>query len=641
MCGICGIHGGIADDSLRETVDLMNAGLAHRGPDDGGQYDAGNCSIAMRRLSIIDLRGGHQPLANEDGSLTIVFNGEIYNFQQLRRKLEQSGRHLFRTKSDTEVILHLYEDEGAHTPALLNGMFAFCIFDQRDQSLFIARDRFGEKPLYYSVIDGQFGFSSELPSLLEWRQIRRKVDYTALAHLLRFGYVQQPLTLFEGVFQLPPGHFLHWREQNLTVRRYFTPMYAPDSRLADEQAAVEALQSELMKAVASQMVADVPLGAFLSGGIDSSTVVAAMQRQSSRPVKTFTARFEYSAYDESHIARAVAQHLGTDHHEFVITDAGFHPDDMWRVIHHFGQPFLDSSAIPTYMISKQIRGHATVALSGDGGDEVFAGYRFFSDALNVDRLARLPSPVLTAGKTAMNSIMHLPGLRRHSVLRKARRALEIASLPETIRPAYIETLFNGEETAALVSRTSPVHDSCDLDSYARTIFDGVGYASRLRQLMHYATVYRLPEDMLAKVDRMSMANSLEVRCPLLSAEVSSLAMRLPDHLLIRRNTRKYLLRQAGRQWLPEVIYSHPKMGFTIPLHTFLNTHYEELCNRYLLHSNAPLIREMFRRDALQTIMRRAYSVKLSNAETSVHRSSHQLWGLLQLGAWAEAFNVTG
>jgi asparagine synthase (glutamine-hydrolysing) len=619
----------------------MNAGLTHRGPDDSGQYDTENCSIAMRRLSIIDLQGGHQPLANEAGLLTIVFNGEIYNFQQLRRKLEQSGRHLFRTKSDTEVILHLYEDEGAHTPALLNGMFAFCIFDQRDQSLFIARDRFGEKPLYYAVLNGQLGFSSELPSLLRWQQVRRKINYTALAHLLRFGFVPQPLTLFEGLFQLPPGHYLHWREQNVKLGRYFAPMYAPDSRLADERTAVEALQKAIMSAVASQMVADVPIGAFLSGGIDSSTVVAAMQRQSSRPVKTFTARFEYSAYDESHIARAVAQHLGTEHHEFVITDAGFHPDDMWRVINHFGQPFLDSSAIPTYMISKQIRGHATVALSGDGGDEVFAGYRFFSEALTVDRLARLPSPALTAGKTVMNSITRLPLFRRHSVIRKARRAFEIAELPETIRPAYMETLFNSDEIADLVSPASPVDSVCDLDSYARGIFDDVGDASRLRQLMHYATVYRLPEDMLAKVDRMSMATSLEVRCPLLSEEVSSLAMKLPDRLLIRRNTRKYLLRQAGRQWLPNVVYSHPKMGFTIPLHTFLNTHYGELCNRYLIHSRAPLIRDMFRKDALQTIVHRAYSVKRSNAETSVHRSSHQLWGLLQLGAWAEAFSVTG
>jgi asparagine synthase (glutamine-hydrolysing) len=617
----------------------MNYAMEHRGPDDTGQFDGDGCSIAMRRLSIIDLQGGRQPMHNEDGSLAIVFNGEIYNFKELRRELEKSGRHIFRTHSDTEVILHLFEDRGAKAPSLLRGMFAFCIYDRRENALFLARDRFGEKPLYYAVRDNAFAFSSELPSLLLWDKLPRKLNYTALYYLLNFGYVPPPLTLFEGVLQLPAGHSLVWRDRMATVARYFDPIYAPDQVFSDERVAVEALQAELTKAVAGQMIADVPIGAFLSGGIDSSTVVAAMQRQSSRPVKTFTVRFECAAYDESAVARAVATHLGTDHHEFVITDASFQAEDMWRVIRHFGQPFLDSSAIPTYLISRQIRQHATVALSGDGGDEVFAGYRFFTDAMRVDRLARLPRPILSFGAGFVSAMSTLPQLRCQALLRKVRRAFEVASLPEDIRPAHVETLFNPAEVNNLMAPALAAPLRRIDDTYTRLVMEAVSDASRLRQLMHYSTVFRLPEDMLSKVDRMSMATSLEVRCPLLSTEVSDLAMRLPDRLLIRGKTRKYLLRQAGLEWLPPVVYSHPKMGFTIPLHTFLNGHYDELCARYLTGGKHFFIRQLFRKDAVENIVARGRALKRSNAETSVHRTSHQLWALLQLGAWAECYDV--
>jgi asparagine synthase (glutamine-hydrolysing) len=640
MCGICGLHSASEDDSLAATVASMNSALEHRGPDHSGQFDTNGCSMAMRRLSIIDLQGGRQPMENEDGSLSVVFNGEIYNFRALRNQLEKSGRHTFKTNSDTEVILHLFEDCGTETPSLLHGMFAFCVYHPGKDTLFLARDRFGEKPLYYAVRDGALAFSSELPSLLRWNRIPRKLNYTALYYFLSFGYVPPPLTFFEGVLQLPAGHFLVWRNRQATVTRYFNPVYTPDATLSDENVAAEALQDALVKAVASQMIADVPLGAFLSGGIDSSTVVAAMQHQSSRPVKTFNVRFECTAYDESAVARAVAAHLKTDHHEFVITNASFDTEDMWRVIRHFGQPFLDSSAIPTYLISRQIRQHATVALSGDGGDEVFAGYRFFTDAMKVDQLARVPRWLLSGGSGVITAMSRMPGFKRHSSLRKARRAFEIARLPEDVRPAHLETLFKPFEANGLMSAQATEKLRLTHDTYTPQVLGAVSSATRLRQLMHYSTAFRLSEDMLAKVDRMSMATSLEVRCPLLSTEVTDLAMRLPDEMFVRDNTRKYLLRQAGRNWLPPVVYSHPKMGFTIPLHTFLNGHYDELCARYLTGRNHPVIRDLFRADAVNDVISRARSFKCSNAENSVHSSSHQLWGLLQLAAWAECYDVS-
>jgi asparagine synthase (glutamine-hydrolysing) len=618
----------------------MNAALQHRGPDDTGQLDVPCCSIAMRRLSIIDLKGGHQPMFNEDGSLAIVFNGEIYNFQEIRHQLENSGRHQFRTRSDTEVILHLYEEKGAETPALLRGMFSFCIYDRNEDSMFLARDRFGEKPLYYSIHNGALAFSSELPSLLQWNKLPRKLNVTALFYLLNFGFIPPPLTMFQQIVQLPAGHSLLWRHQTSTITGYFHPVYSPDKALSDERTAVEALQVELTKAVKSQMISDVPLGAFLSGGIDSSTVVAAMQQHSSRPVKTFTVRFEPHDYDESAIARQVAQHLGTEHHEFFIGNGGFEAEDLWRILGHFGQPFLDSSAIPTYWISRQIRQHATVALSGDGGDEMFAGYRFFTDSLAVDRLARVPRPFLALGRGILANVTTLPGRRQEELLRKARRALELTRLPAWTRPAYMETLFDAQEMQRLITPELSRQFAGVTDTYTSQTLSEADYAGRLRQLMHYWAAFRLPEDMLAKVDRMSMAASLEVRCPLLSTEVSDLAMKLPDSLLIRGKTTKYLLRQAGRPWLPDCVYSRPKMGFTIPLHSFLNERCNELSQQYLNGSGNPIVRELFRTEGVNAFVKRGLEFKRSNAEISVHRTSHQVWALLQLSSWAACFNVT-
>ena len=365
-----------------------------------------------------------------------------------------------------------------------------------------------------------------------------------------------------------------------------------------------------------------------------------MQLSSSRPVKTFTARFEYAPYDESAIAREVAEHIGSDHHEIVITNKGFYDEDLWRIIRHYGQPFLDSSAIPTYFVSREIRRNVTVALCGDGGDEIFAGYKFFPNALRLDRLSRLPGALLTAGSRAIDFACKIPSLQNLSTLRIARRAAKIARLPSNLRPGVIEDLFDLDELFRMVSPILQRRWNNLSDTVTEKILDSVKDSSRLRQLMHYRMKYSLPEDMLAKVDRMSMANSLEVRAPLLSVEVTDLAMRLPDNLLIRDGVQKFILREVGRPWLPDVVYSHPKTGFQIPLHVFQNENYSRLCSRYVAESKNPIMTELFDRDALIKAVMRGDRGQFVEASMSVRRASHQLWGLLQLGAWADYYAVS-
>lgn len=639
MCGICGIANTTAESFLPSALAKMNDALTHRGPDDEGHFYDHACSVAMRRLSIIDLATGHQPITNEDNNLVIVFNGEIYNFAALRKQVEQTGHHDFRTRTDTEVILHLYEDHGSETPSMLHGMFAFCIYDRRDNSMFMARDRFGEKPFYYSIQNGVLTFSSELDSLLSRPEVPRKIDYEALYYLLHVGYIPAPLTLFKDVKQLPAGHWMRWQAGKLTIESFYRPVYQPDPYLQDGHAAVEALRDTLIDAVRDQMVADVPLGAFLSGGIDSSTIVAAMQQISSCPVKTFTARFEYAPFDESHIARSVARHLGTDHHEIVVTNNGFDDEDMWRIVRHFGQPFLDSSAIPTYLVSREIRQHVKVALSGDGGDEIFAGYPFFPNCIRIDRLASWPDPLLAAGSRATDLLSKVPFLQNKPSLRVARRATQLASIPGNQRPGVVESVFERDDLFQVASPALQCHWKDTSDRATRDILDSVKDASRLRQLMHYRMKYSLSEDMLAKVDRMSMAASLEVRSPLLSVKVTDLASRLPDRLLIKDGVKKYILREVGRPWLPDIVYSHPKTGFTIPLHMFQNDNYNKLCKRYLTESRSPIITDLFDRNALNNVIARGTTRQFATSAMSVSRASHQLWALLQLGAWADYYRV--
>jgi asparagine synthase (glutamine-hydrolysing) len=618
----------------------MNSALIHRGPDDEGQYNGRLGSIAMRRLSIIDLTTGHQPISNENATLHIVFNGEIYNYDELREKLLSSGHHTFKTTSDTEVILHLYEEYGVDTPKHLQGMFSFCIYDTQNESFFLARDRFGEKPLFYSVIDRDtFAFSSEITSLLEFEGIERQLDIEALSYYLHIGYSPSPLTLFKGVRELPAGHWLSWRQGKLEIGNYYRPRYDPDPALERDEDAVEAVRATLLRAVKRQMASEVPLGAFLSGGIDSSAVVAAMQRQSNQRIKTFSIKFEYAPFDESQIARQVAQHLGTDHHEFVVTNGGFDDEDLWRIIRHVGQPFLDSSAIPTYILSNKVKEFVTVSLSGDGGDEMFAGYRIFQACLEIDQIAKvIPRALLATAGSALRSVANSPGAERAQILGKLVRAARAAALPKQDRAWQMVSLFDESMLDSLVL-PGLHHWRLNQPNAVRKLLGDQTGMSRLRQVMDCWLRYFLPSDMLVKVDRMSMAASLEVRAPMLDAEMAELSMRLPDHLLIREGVTKYILRKAIRPWLPDSVFTHPKWGFTIPLHLFQNKKFYDLCDALLLNTKNELVKSLFSKSALETVVNRGLGRQFKTAAMPAFQASQQVWALLNLAGWIEVFKV--
>src|SRR5215207_11471360 len=390
MCGIAGFIAPPGADTAEhaEVLDRMCRVIAHRGPDDQGAVAAGGVALGMRRLSIIDLAGGHQPISGCGGRVSVVFNGEIYNFQELRPELEARGHH-FRTHSDTETIVHAYEEWGAACVERLRGMFAFAIWDEGERTLFVARDRVGKKPLYYTLTPGgTLVFGSELKSLLEHPEVGRVLDFEALDAYLTFGYVPDPLCIFRGVEKLPPGHHLTFAGGRLAVRQYWDFDFAPAAGRRREEDYLEELRALLDEAVRIRLVADVPLGAFLSGGVDSSAVVGLMARNSERPVKTFSIGFNEDSYSELKYARVTAERFATEHHEFVVTPDICHVVD--ELAWHFDEPFADSSAIPTYYVSKLAREHVKVALSGDGGDELFAGYTRYALDRRRRGFGRLP-----------------------------------------------------------------------------------------------------------------------------------------------------------------------------------------------------------------------------------------------------------
>lgn len=638
MCGICGIASHAMGTELSRTLMEMNDAITHRGPDDAGNFVNDLHGIAMRRLSIIDIAGGHQPIFNENGRYVIVFNGEIYNYRELYRKLILNN-HQFQTQSDTETIIHLYEEEKENTPKFLKGMFAFCIYDTEESTLFIARDRFGEKPLYYfNHPQKGFVFSSEVKSLLACPFVPRIINLEALGYYLRLGYVPAPLTMLKDVHILPPGHWLKWQAGHIDIQSYYSIDYTPDPALDHESDAIASVLENMKQAVMRQSISDVPLGAFLSGGIDSSSIAAMLQATTNRSVKTFNVRFEEASYDESAIARQVAQHLGTEHHEFVVPNVGFEPDDLWRIVEHVGMPFLDTSAIPTYLLTKQIRQEVTVALSGDGGDEMFAGYPVFQWAYSIRQLKMLPQPVLSAGASVTNAFSRMPGFRQIPQLRRIRRGLESAVISEQLLPVSIQTVFEIDELKLLTNQpdvlaaaTGNLPHYTDLPARAATW-------TPLRRLMYLRLKNNLHDDMLVKVDRMSMANSLEVRSPMLDVDLAELSMRLPDKHLIKGGIGKYILRQAMAPMLPEIVFSHPKTGFSIPLHTFQNDAYKSIA-RELLQSQQEII-TLFDSRTLQNILDKGFYQKKDDAVHSVYRGSHQLWSIMQLAAWSQRFKVT-
>jgi len=544
MCGICGLA--LAPDERAEEGLLrrMAGVLAHRGPDEEGYYTSPrhqNVGLGHRRLSIIDLATGHQPLTNEDGTLWIVYNGEIYNFPDLRHQLEHAG-HRFRTHSDTEVIVHLYEEYGKDCLAHLNGMFAFAIYDETKNELFLARDRLGQKPLVYSAEGGRFIFASEIKAILQVPGVAREVDERALHYYLTYQYVPAPMTMFRSVRKLPPAHWMTYKaDGSIETGRYWTPDFSREGTLSFDDYA-EQLRVTLEDATRIRLISDVPLGAFLSGGVDSSIVVGLMSRMSSEPVRTFSIGFDEKRFDETNYARLVAERYKTDHHVFTVKYDSI--DVLPKLIWHYDEPFADSSAIPTYYVSKYTSEHVKVALTGDAGDETFAGYPRYHAVALAERWDRLPGFLKALAAPAL--IDKLPSsIEQKTLMRRLKRFASYLRCDPVTRYLRWIGIFDDDRKRALYT-----------DSFARA-FDPFEvtdllascYASLPTRDFLTATTYAdiltyLPYDILVKVDIASMANGLETRSPFLDHRVVELAGRIPMRYKMQGQRDKVILKKA-------------------------------------------------------------------------------------------------
>ena len=557
MCGIAGFverRGGARAETDFSLVHAMCGVIRHRGPDDEGIHVEEGVGLGMRRLSIIDLSSGHQPIHNEDESVWLVFNGEIYNYRDLRAELEKAGHH-FYTASDTETIVHAYEQWGEDCFWHLRGMFAIALWDRRARTLLLARDRAGIKPLYYTEHGSRLYFASELKSLLAAGAVDGGLDIESLDHFLSFLYTPRDRAIFKGVSKLPPGHLLRWREGQKELRPYWQ-ISSRETFTGTVADAAAQLRHVLSSAVRSHMVSDVPLGAFLSGGVDSSAVVGLMAEASDRPVKTFSIGFDEPQYDELEHARTVATRFGTEHHEFVVKPDGVAILD--RLIEHFDEPFADSSAIPTWYVSEMARRHVTVVLSGDGGDELFGGYDRYLPHPRVEQFDRLPIPGRRQLAAAVWPL--LPhGMRGKNFLRHV-------ALDADGRFIDSVALFRDDEKAALY--TSGLRDSLRGTTAEATLgrhFPRFAALSPHSRMMRFDFETYLPEDVLTKVDRMSMAHSIESRVPLLDNDVIDFAATLPAHFKIHQGRRKHVLKEALTGLLPPDILDRRKQGFGVPL----------------------------------------------------------------------------
>jgi asparagine synthase (glutamine-hydrolysing) len=562
---MCGITGAIAWEAPWPTASLirrMCQAMCHRGPDDEGIYAAGPVGIGMRRLSIIDVEGGRQPIFNETGDIAIVFNGEIYNYQEVRPWLEARG-HRFTTRSDTEVVLHLYEEKGEWCARELRGMFAFAVWDGRRQALILARDRFGKKPLYYAASAGGLTFASELKSLLAHPTIGRDFDLEGVNQFLTFGNTLGATTILRSVRKLPPAHVLVASHGDVRLSQYWRWHIQEDHSLSEGQI-VARLRELLQEAVGIRLVGEVPLGAFLSGGLDSSTIVAFMSKASSRPVKTFSIGFGNAAFDELDHCRTVASTFGTEHRELVLDPHAV--EVLEDLVWHLDEPFADSSAIPTFFLSKLAREEVTVALSGDGGDELFAGYPGYRAEMYLNGLRRIPRRLRawTLEHVISPLTEQTRGATRGTMERARRNLLRVDMSPEDrflsrhclFPPALRREVFS-DEAQVLLAPTNHPHHWVKLDFH--------GHRDSVNKAMYLDINVYLPNDMLVKVDRMSMAHSLEVRCPLLDHKLAEFMATVPARHKVRSGRTKYILRRAMAGILPDSILSRGKQGFSVPL----------------------------------------------------------------------------
>jgi asparagine synthase (glutamine-hydrolysing) len=622
MCGISGILEFDRTTPIPEAVvHRMNETILHRGPDDEGIFCAPGIGFGFRRLSIIDLAGGHQPLSNEDGSLWVMLNGEIYNYPELRRHLEKRG-HKFATHSDTETIVHLYEEFGESCFAKLRGMFAIALWDSRERKLLLARDRVGKKPLFYSVDSRRVVFGSELKVLLAEGSVSKELDREALSDYFSCGYVPAPKTAYRNAKKVRPGHFIVFARGSVREMCYWDLSFQQiDSRTEDEWC--ELLRHELEEATRIRLMSDVPLGAFLSGGVDSSAVVAAMSNLMDRPVTTCSIGFEEKEFDEAEYARKVANLFHSEHYEETVKPSAI--DLMDKLAWHYDEPFADSSAIPTYWVSKVARKRVTVALGGDGGDEILAGYRRY-------RLDQFENKLRAYVPPLLRSAVFAPLGRWYPALAWAPRLFRGKATFQSLSRGPLEGYFNSisyfrpDEKSKLFTReflqSLQGYETIDL---FREHYNRADTNDLLSRIQYLDIKTYLPDDILAKVDRASMAVSLEVRAPLLDHQLMEKVARMPSSIKLKGGSGKYIFKKSLSSTLPDEILNRKKQGFAIPLGQWFRSELKELAHNMLFENQDGILDQRF----LEMIWKQHQSGQYD-------RSAH-LWSVLMFRKWKEVF----
>jgi asparagine synthase (glutamine-hydrolysing) len=602
----------------------MNDVIVHRGPDDEGFYVTPTVGLAMRRLSIIDLQTGQQPIHNEDKSVQIVFNGEIYNFQELRKTLEEAG-HCFYTHADTEVIVHGYEEYGMNVVHHLRGMFAFALWDLKEETLLLVRDRPGIKPLHYYKDDEKFLFGSEIKAILQCERVPREVNWEALDRFLTFEYVFSPETIFKGIHKLPPGHLLVLHKGEIRIEQYWDNLPAVQDE-HDEEYYAQRLAELLEESVKMRLISDVPLGALLSGGIDSSTVVGFMAKHSSKSVKTFSIGFEDQSYNELEYARTVSKHFNTEHHEFIIKPDAV--DLVEKLVKNLDEPFGDFSIFPTYLVSKMAREYVTVALSGDGGDELFAGYDTYIADWMARHYQRIPAVIR---KSILPNILRFvpPSPKKKGLINRTKRFVEGTLLPPELMHTRWMIFLQEQEKRQLYSDTLfEVFKQGNSYKYIQEYFDRSNGTSPLARQEYVDIKTYLTDDILVKVDRMSMAPSLEARVPFLDHKVMEFAATVPGSLKLKGLTTKYILKKAVADLLPPQILTRGKEGFSIPIKNWIMQELRPLLLDTLSESRLKK-RGYFRPEYVRQLVQEHLDGKENH--------SHRLWALMVFEIWHQMY----
>lgn len=622
MCGICGkLNFDINNEVNKGLIKKMCDTLAHRGPDDEGYYINKNIGLGMRRLSIIDLNTGHQPISNENQKIWIVFNGEIYNYRELKQDLIKKG-HQFKTGSDTEAIIHLYEEYDIDCLKLLRGMFAFAIWDEVKSRLFLARDRVGKKPLIYTAANNNIIFASELKAIIQDNSVKKEIDFDALDQYMSFQFVPAPYTIFKGINKLPPASYLLCEKGNITVKRYWELDFNSKIIMSEDEYA-EGILRELEDAVKLRMISDVPIGALLSGGIDSSAVVAIMARLSDKPIKTFSIGFEEEEYSEIKYARIVAEQFKTEHHEFIVKPNIIEilPELSW----FYDEPFADKSAVPSYYVAKEAGRHLKVVLNGDGGDEAFAGYGRYDFRNNIASLLPSSLKVQLMRQTIKN---YFKVSDKSKLLSKMIKKIALNQFPVS-RSIIFPEFFSGREKYNLYTQNARETLNNTISNKIDELLNGVeDIKEPIDAMINIDFNHYLSGDLLLKMDIASMANSLEARSPFLDHKLLEFSMNIPCSFKIKNGARKYILKRALSDILPDGILNRNKMGFSIPLIYWLRNELNGFAYQTILNDS----------DGIKQFFNLNYVKQLLDEHTS-GRKNHALriWSLIVFEMWYRRF----